>query len=35
MRAWRTAAPTVPDAVSAGRRMLKNVCLDLLAATQE
>src|SRR5262249_24470101 len=24
-----------PDAVSAGRRMLKNVCLDLLAATQE
>src|SRR3954470_1756038 len=24
-----------PDAVSAGRRQLKNVCLDLLAATQE
>jgi aminopeptidase N len=24
-----------PDAVSAGRRTLKNVCLDLLAATQE
>jgi aminopeptidase N len=24
-----------PDAASAGRRMLKNVCLDLLAATQE
>ncbi len=24
-----------PDAVSAGRRLLKNVCLDLLAATQE
>jgi aminopeptidase N len=27
--------PYSPDAVSAGRRMLKNVCLDLLAATQE
>src|ERR1700749_372574 len=24
-----------PDAVSAGRRTLRNVCLDLLAATQE
>jgi aminopeptidase N len=28
-------APYRPDAVGAGRRMLKNVCLDLLAATQE
>jgi aminopeptidase N len=27
--------PYSPDAVSAGRRMLKNLCLDLLAATQE
>jgi len=27
--------PYSPDAVSAGRRLLKNVCLDLLAATQE
>jgi aminopeptidase N len=27
--------PYRPDAVSAGRRLLKNVCLDLLAATQE
>jgi aminopeptidase N len=27
--------PYSPDSVSAGRRMLKNVCLDLLAATQE
>src|SRR5690606_31390958 len=27
--------PYSPDAVSAGRRTLKNVCLDLLAATQE
>ena len=26
--------PYSPDAVSAGRRLLKNVCLDLLAATQ-
>jgi aminopeptidase N len=29
------SAPYSPDAVSAGRRQLKNVCLDLLAATQE
>jgi aminopeptidase N len=27
--------PYSPDAVSAGRRLLKNGCLDLLAATQE
>ncbi len=27
--------PYSPDAVNAGRRQLKNVCLDLLAATQE
>jgi len=27
--------PYSPDAVSAGRRTLRNVCLDLLAATQE
>jgi aminopeptidase N len=27
--------PYCPDAASAGRRMLRNVCLDLLAATQE
>jgi aminopeptidase N len=27
--------PYNPDAVGAGRRQLKNVCLDLLAATQE
>jgi aminopeptidase N len=27
--------PYSPDAVGAGRRMLKNICLDLLAATQE
>ena len=27
--------PYSPDAISAGRRLLKNVCLDLLAATQE
>jgi aminopeptidase N len=27
--------PYSPDAVSAGRRLLKNICLDLLAATQE
>jgi aminopeptidase N len=27
--------PYSPDAVSAGLRLLKNVCLDLLAATQE
>jgi aminopeptidase N len=27
--------PYSPDAASAGRRMLRNVCLDLLAATQE
>jgi aminopeptidase N len=29
------SGPYSPDAVSAGRRLLKNVCLDLLAATQE
>ena len=29
------SGPYSPDAVSAGRRALKNVCLDLLAATQE
>jgi aminopeptidase N len=29
------SGPYSPDAVSAGRRQLKNVCLDLLAATQE
>ena len=29
------AGPYSPDAKSAGRRLLKNVCLDLLAATQE
>ncbi len=28
-----TSAPYTPDAASAGRRALKNVCLDLLAAT--
>src|ERR1700749_4483062 len=28
-------SPYSPDAVSAGRRQLKNICLDLLAATQE
>jgi aminopeptidase N len=27
--------PYSPDAASAGRRLLKNICLDLLAATQE
>jgi aminopeptidase N len=30
-----TPGPYRPDAQSAGRRSLKNVCLDLLAATQE
>ncbi len=29
------SGPYSPDAVSAGRRTLKNICLDLLAATQE
>jgi aminopeptidase N len=29
------SGPYSPDAVSAGRRTLRNVCLDLLAATQE
>jgi aminopeptidase N len=29
------SGPYSPDAESAGRRMLRNVCLDLLAATQE
>jgi len=32
-RRLRSAGPYSPDAVSAGRRALKNVCLDLLAAT--
>jgi len=30
-----TPGPYRPDAASAGRRALKNVCLDLLAATQD
>ena len=30
-----TPGPYRPDAASAGRRTLKNVCLDLLAATQD
>jgi aminopeptidase N len=30
-----STGPYSPDAASAGRRMLRNVCLDLLAATQE
>ena len=30
-----TPAPYRPDAEGAGRRALKNVCLDLLAATQD
>ena len=30
-----TSGPYNPDAASAGRRALKNVCLDLLAATAE
>jgi aminopeptidase N len=34
-RALAERAPYSPDAVSAGRRQLKNACLDLLAATQE
>ena len=29
------SGPYSPDAASAGRRLLKNICLDLLAATQE
>ena len=29
------SGPYSPDAISAGRRTLKNMCLDLLAATQE
>ena len=35
LREPRRHRPYSPDAVSAGRRLLKNVCLDLLAATQE
>ena len=31
----RTSAPYQPDAQSAGRRALQNVCLDLLAATRQ
>jgi aminopeptidase N len=34
-QALADSGPYSPDAVSAGRRLLKNVCLDLLAATQE
>ena len=34
-RGMVTSGPYSPDAVSAGRRALKNVCLDLLAATAE
>ena len=34
-RRLANSEPYSPDSVSAGRRMLKNVCLDLLAATQE
>ena len=30
-----TSGPYTPDAESAGRRSLKNICLDLLAATAE
>ena len=30
-----TSGPYTPDAASAGRRSLKNICLDLLAATAE
>ncbi len=34
-RAMATSGPYSPDAQSAGRRALRNVCLDLLAATGE
>ena len=34
-RRMTTSGPYSPDAVSAGKRALKNVCLDLLAATGE
>jgi aminopeptidase N len=34
-RRMLTPGPYRPDAVGAGRRALKNVCLDLLATTQE
>ena len=34
-RAMASSGPYSPDAVSAGRRALRNVCLDLLAATGE
>jgi len=34
-RRLSASGPYSPDAASAGRRTLKNVCLDLLAATQE
>ncbi len=34
-RAMKTDGPYSPDADSAGRRALKNVCLDLMAATGE
>jgi len=34
-RVMTTSGPYKPDAASAGRRALKNICLDLLAATAE
>jgi aminopeptidase N len=34
-RRMTTGGPYSPDAASAGRRALKNICLDLLAATAE
>jgi aminopeptidase N len=34
-RAMTTSGPYKPDAASAGHRALKNICLDLLAATAE
>jgi aminopeptidase N len=34
-QALASSAPYSPDAESAGRRALRNICLDLLAATQE
>jgi aminopeptidase N len=34
-RGMTTSGPYSPDAASAGRRALKNICLDLLAATAE
>ena len=32
MLRWKCSGPYSPDAVSAGRRALRNVCLDLMAA---